>query len=240
MVKFSVDMQLFYNQNFTADSLQELTAGQSHHCVNVLRMGSGSTLWVSDGAGTLYECRIVEPSAKRLVVEVIATQKEYGKRPYTLDLAVAPTKNFDRMEWLVEKATEVGIDSFTPLLCEHSERKVVKDERLIRIVESAAAQSEKAYLPRVNSLTPFKKFIADHPKGLIAHCIDGAAQPKITLPAQTHYTILIGPEGDFSPAELDRAIEAGYQGLTLGSERLRTETAALYATIGAAFQNFSL
>ncbi|MEG1414293.1 MAG: RsmE family RNA methyltransferase [Mucinivorans sp.] len=237
-------MQLFYNTDFITTATggvaigmrRELTAAQSHHCVNVLRMGVGAPLWVSDSQGTIYECRVCTANAKQTQVEITSIKKEYARRPYRLDLAVAPTKNFDRMEWLIEKATEVGIDSFTPLLTEHSERKVVKTERLMRIMESAAAQSQKAYLPQLNEMTSFADFVATHPAGLIAHCIDQAQERKITMPKETNYTILIGPEGDFSPAELNSALAAGYRGLDLGPSRLRTETAALYAVIAAAIK----
>lgn len=234
-------MQLFYNQTLSGscDPLIELTAQQSHHCLNVMRMGVGSEVHISDGAGVIYHCRIVATNAKHCTVEVIDTIRDYNKRNYRLDLAVAPTKNFDRMEWLIEKATEIGIDSFTPLLCARSERKVVKMERLERIVESAAAQSQKAYLPVVNQLTSFQEYIKTHPNGFIAHCIENSPS-KIELPRSAHYTILIGPEGDFSPAELDQATEAGYRGLTLGNQRLRTETAALYATVAAALRGEGL
>lgn len=234
-------MQLFYNQTLTqgGEPLVELTTAQSHHCVNVMRMGVGAEVHISDGQGTIYECRIVVPNAKHCSIEVVSTIRDYNKRSYKLDLAVAPTKNFDRMEWLIEKATEIGIDSFTPLLCARSERKVVKMERLERIAESAAAQSQKAYLPVVNELTSFKEYIKTHPGGFIAHCIE-ATPTKVELPTKAHYTILIGPEGDFSPAELNQALEAGYQGLTLGNQRLRTETAALYATVAAALRGEGL
>lgn len=228
-------MQLFYNRDFTGQGQWALSSAQSHHCINVMRMTQGDSLWISDGKGGLFDCRIVLASSKETIVQSVGERHEYGKRPYTLDLAVAPTKNIDRIEWLVEKATEIGIDSFTPLLCEHSERKVVKEERLAKIIESAAAQSQKAYLPRLNELTSFKKYVTQNPGGLIAHCIEG--ETKTRMSACGHYTILIGPEGDFSPAELALAIGNRYEGLSLGSQRLRTETAALYAVAAAAVIN---
>lgn len=226
-------MQLFYDLNFTGASSWELSTPQSHHCINVMRMGVGASLWLSDGRGMLAECRVVSPHSKHCMVEVIGVLKDHNPRPYTLSLAVAPTKNIERIEWMVEKATEIGIDRFTPLLCERSERKVVKRDRLERIIESAAAQSEKAYLPLLDDITPFKEFVTNNPGGLIAHCIEG--HEKIAVPPNLkHYTILIGPEGDFSPAELEFALAHNYTGLSLGSQRLRTETAALYAVAAAA------
>lgn len=233
-------MQLFYDRNFTGSGTAELTAAQSHHCVNVMRMGVGDELWVSDGAGTIYECRLVEAHAKHCTVEVVGiAKKEDAKCKYRIELAVAPTKNIERTEWLVEKAVEVGVASFTPIVCRRSERKTVKLERLERIVESASAQSQKAWLAELGDVTPFEEFVAAHPSGLIAHCNDdGGGVPKIEIPyGQEHYTILIGPEGDFAPEEVAFAIAHGYRSITLGEERLRTETAALYAAIEAAVKS---
>lgn len=221
-------MHLIYNRNFlSADPLTwVLTLEQSHHAMRVLRMRVGDRIGVSDGAGTIAECRLVEPM--RFEVE---QSQVVAPRPYTIHLAVAPTKNIDRIEWLVEKAVEVGIDRFTPLLAEHSERKNIKIERLLRIVESASAQSQKAFLAVVDELTPVDQFLRAHRGGWIAHCADGS-KTALKEAAQTpNYRVLIGPEGDFSPREVELAIGQGYQGLSLGAERLRTETAALVAVV---------
>lgn len=229
-------MQLFYDRDFAGQGTTSLTAAQSHHCVNVMRMVVGDGLWMGDGAGTIYECRLSQAHAKHCTVEVVDIAKKEGEKcKYRIDLAVAPTKNIERTEWLVEKAVEVGVARFTPIICCRSERKTVKSERLERIVESASAQSQKAWLAALGDVTPFEEFVAAHPGGLIAHCNDqGGGVPKIEIPhGQEHYTILIGPEGDFAPEEVAFALSHGYRAITLGEERLRTETAALYATIEA-------
>ena len=219
-------MHWIYNRSFAASdpSTWVLSSEQSHHACRVLRMGAGSRLSVSDGAGTVCVCRLVD--AARFEVE----QTTFCPvRPYTVHVAVAPTKNIERIEWLVEKATELGIDRFTPLLAEHSERKNIKLERLVRLVESASAQSQKARLAVVDDLTPFEKFVEQYPAGWIAHCGGGDKTPLKQAALSTDYRVLIGPEGDFSPREVALALEKGYKALSLGDERLRTETAALLA-----------
>lgn len=221
-------MHLIYNRDFLSSdaSTWRLTPQQSHHAVHVLRMKVGDRIAVSDGAGTIAECRLVDA----LGFEVEQTQV-HQPRPYTIHLAVAPTKNIDRIEWLVEKAVEVGIDRFTPLLADHSQRKNIKIERLLRIVESASAQSQKAFLASVDELTSVDQFLKANPGGWIAHCADGQ-KTELKVAAQSdHYRVLIGPEGDFSPREVALAAEQGYKELSLGSERLRTETAALVAVV---------
>jgi 16S rRNA (uracil1498-N3)-methyltransferase len=223
-------MHLFYTPNIEKDTYT-LDSAESKHCIKVLRLDIGDTIQLIDGRGGFYTAEIIDNNPKSCKIKCIETIKEYGKRDFSLHIAIAPTKNIDRIEWFLEKCTEIGIDEFTTLLCDHSERKLVKDERLMRIVTSAVKQSLKAYHPVLNPLTKFKKFISQDFKGqkFIAHCEDG--QEKFLL--QDLYTkgedvtILIGPEGDFSVKEIEMARNAGFKEISLGSSRLRTETAGL-------------
>jgi len=185
-----------------------------------------------DGSGGFYYGIIDDPDPKKCTIRVIEKIEQYGRRNYWLHLAIAPTKNMERMEWFAEKATEIGIDEITPLLCHHSERKAIKTERLEKIILSAMKQSIKSYKPRVNEMVSFKEFIVREHSGskLIAHCGDN---PKVSLKSklngQQRFTILIGPEGDFSPEEIELALAQGFAEVHLGKSRLRTETAGIVA-----------
>lgn len=224
-------MLLIYDKGMSLGR-NALSAAQSHHCSAVLRMSVGQELLVGDGKGAIYKVKIVESSKKICIVETVESIAGFGCQKYGINLAIAPTKNFERVEWAVEKAVEIGVDSITPILTSRCERKVVKYERLEKIVASAAGQSLKAFLPTLNELTDFEKFVAENPGGLIPHCNE--QYNRITMPkGEANYTILIGPEGDFSPSEVEMAVSCGYRGITLGNERLRTETAAIYALIEA-------
>jgi 16S rRNA (uracil1498-N3)-methyltransferase len=194
-------------------------------------MKEGSKLSLTDGRGTLYKAEIIEANPKRCVLNVIDTFKDYQKRNYYLHMVVAPTKNIDRFEWFLEKATEIGVDEITPVLCEHSERKTIKPDRLERIIVAAMKQSLKAYKPVLNPITNFKDFIqqpSDNSRGFIAHCNEGDKELlKNSMRAGEHITLFIGPEGDFSPEEVGLATSAGILPVSLGEARLRTETAAV-------------
>ena len=211
-----------------------LPEGESQHCVKVLRHTEGDTIYVIDGKGHRFECRIVAAHQKHTAVEITGRTDVPVFWPAPITLAVAPTKHLDRMEWLVEKLTEVGFDRFVPLLCRWSERKDIKAGRLEKIAVSAMKQSLKATLPAIDEMTPFRRFIEDTAgvaQRFIAYCDD--ATPRRLL-AQVYRpglptAILIGPEGDFAPQEVAAAIEAGWQPVSLGDARLRTETAALTA-----------
>lgn len=228
-------MQLFYAPDIAAP-LYTLGEEESKHCVRVLRMGEGDTLYLTDGRGSLYRARIVEAAPKRCTVEVVETIPDYERLPYGLTMAVAPTKNIDRFEWFLEKATEVGVTRIVPLLCDHSERRSVNDERARRIVVAAMKQSLKAFLPRLDPMTPFAEFVSatEAPVRLIAHCAESGT-PKAYLPRAVEKggenVILIGPEGDFSPEEINFALENRFRAVTLGRQRLRTETAAVAAVV---------
>ncbi len=201
---------------------------------------------VSDGQGTMAWAQIQSASPKEVVLSVETTENDYQKRGYSVWIALAPTKNIDRYEWFLEKATEVGIDRITPLLCERSIRRVLKHERGEKIVVGAAKQSLKAYLPQVDELLGFKDFIvrvaleakAQGKKLYIAHCEDERSKVELKdkLNSCDESLILIGPEGDFSPDEVALAHGAGFQSVSLGTTRLRTETAALYAVMAAAIK----
>ena len=164
-------MQLFYAPDITPP-LYTLPEEESGHCVRVLRLGVGDSLYITDGRGTLYRAVVEDAHPKRCTIRIVEEHAEWEKRPYRLTVAVAPTKNIDRIEWFVEKATECGIDRIVPILCDHSERKVIKGERLEKIAVSAMKQSLKAYLPKIEPLTPFAKLLAEPFDGvrLIAHC----------------------------------------------------------------------
>lgn len=286
-------MELFYSTEID-NGLCTLTEEESRHCAKVLRHTLGDTINVIDGCGSLLECRIIE-CGKRVICSVENVQGNFGTHSYHLTMAVCPTKNIDRYEWFLEKATEMGVDVVVPVIGEHSERRIIKPERLEKILVSAAKQSLKGAIPVLKEAVPVKQFIKES-AGASGVCGAGAAdasgvcgesaagtsgvcgagaventlsagsdvkliaycgeQEKVTLAQAVQMardkaaavasgstktgctpriTILIGPEGDFSPAEVDAAIAAGFSPLTLGDSRLRTETAAVAAVAGVYF-----
>ena len=217
-----------------------LNEEESSHAVRVLRLKAGDEVTLVDGRGGWYKAHIVEAHPKRCETEIAEQQVEYGKRPYRLHIGIAPTKNIERFEWFIEKATEIGIDEITPLLCERSERKLVNTERLQRVMIAAMKQSQKAYLPQLNEMTPFGKWL-EIPKQdncYIAHCNEGNRQLLKTAyrPGQD-VTIAIGPEGDFSLEEVALALGYGFKEISLGTSRLRTETAGVAACHSVYFIN---
>ena len=233
-------MLLFYAPDITTP-LYTLDEIESGHCVRVLRLQEGDTLNITDGRGTLYDAEVVDAHPKRCSVRIVAEHHNWEQRPYGLTVAVAPTKNIDRIEWFVEKATECGIDRIIPIECAHSERRIVKLERLEKIAASAMKQSLKAYLPEIAPLTPIRTVVEAPFEGtkLIAHCEDDAERIFMgeLLKKGDKVLILIGPEGDFSPEEIALARANGFREVSLGECRLRTETAALAATMFTAFVN---
>ena len=223
---------------YCPDIATTLTLGEedSKHCVKVLRMAEGDTIEVVDGNGNLYTCRITTAHPKRCAVGVTESVHQAPHWEQRIVLAIAPTKNLDRIEWLVEKCVEMGIDRIIPLRCHNSERTVLKTERLKKIMVSAMKQSLKATLPQLDEMTPIEKVIAEPFEGVrcIAYC-------DALLPREERQTlatafrpgsdvmVLIGPEGDFSPEEVQASRAAGFVPVTLGESRLRTETAGMMA-----------
>lgn len=230
-------MQLFYSPYITPNALCTLDAEESRHAVRVLRLRQGEELHVTDGRGSLYHCRILEADDRACVVESIDSEGPMAKADAArLHLAVAPTKNPSRMEWLVEKAVEVGVDELTLLNCDHSERTFLKTERLQKIALSAMKQSLHLWLPTINPAVSLREWLHSplptphSPLKLIAHC--EADKPRTpladVLKPGADAIVLIGPEGDFSEEEITLALQLGFQPVSLGPSRLRTETAALY------------
>lgn len=224
-------MHLFYDPHIQGDTL-ELDEKESLHAIRVLRLVGGDRVVLVDGRGGWYEAFILDAHPKRCLLRIDGLKEQYQPIAYSLHLAVAPTKNMDRYEWFLEKATEIGISEITPLICKRSERKRVKTERLEKILISAMKQSLKAYLPRLNQPVPMEKFLQIKRQGNlgIAHCHPFERKGIMELDPGGNYTILVGPEGDFTQEEVEDALEAGYKPFHLGPSRLRTETAALYIT----------
>ena len=222
-------MNIFYTPDIEGDQYT-LSEEESKHCIRVLRHSMGDELTLVDGKGGLYKTEITDPNPKRCSVKVIETKQEFEKLGYQLHIGIAPTKNIDRFEWFLEKATEIGITEITPLLCEHSERKQIKTERLNKVIISAMKQSLKAYLPKLNNLTTFDTFLENqqYSKKLIAHCENGDKKHLFNAAMKGEYVcVLIGPEGDFSPDEISKAFDAKFEEISLGDSRLRTETAGV-------------
>lgn len=233
-------MQLFYNPDIT-DSTEQFSFSkeESKHITKVLRKKEGDILHITNGNGWLFTAEISIANIKNCIATIVEKELQ-PNRKYELHLAVAPTKMNDRYEWFLEKATEIGIDSITPILCDHSERKFIKHERFEKILQSAMKQSLNCYLPKLNNVIKFSDFIKQDLKGqlFIAHCeeTDRKSLKKEIQPNQK-ITILIGPEGDFSVKEIETAIQNKFIPVTLGTTRLRTETAAIVACHSVAFIN---
>ena len=234
-------MQLFYAPEITLPRYT-LSEEESKHCVRVLRMGVGDELHITDGKGNMHRCKVVDNNVKRCVVEVVESQAEYQKMDYELTVAIAPTKIIDRFEWFLEKSTEVGISEIYPIECDHSERRQLKLDREQKVVTSAVKQSLKAYHPVLHPLTSVRDVIAMPFEGakFIAHCNSELGEREYLgrlLKKGEKTLILIGPEGDFSPEEINFALQNGFKAISLGKERLRTETAAVVATVVTATIN---
>lgn len=232
-------MHLFYTPDITQPTYT-LGAEESRHAVRVMRLAAGDALQLTDGRGNIYTAEVVEADPKACTVRITDVRTGIAERPYKLTMAVAPTKNPDRYEWFLEKATEVGCDTFVPVTTERSERRVFKEERSRKVITSAVKQSLKAWHPELEPLTDVREIIKRPLDGrkLIAHCNDGDKKTirEAVRPGEDAL-ILIGPEGDFSPAEVELARQNGFVEITLGQARLRTETAALAAVMHMAFIN---
>lgn len=232
-------MNSFYQTNITGKIIQ-LSLEESKHCIKVLRLRKGDHVQLMNGKGSIFEASIKVADARSCILEVMEEQKFLKNRTYHLTIAIAPTKNIDRFEWFVEKSTEIGIDKIVPLLCQHAERKEVKGERIEKILIAAMKQSGQTFLPELSRITPFKELIAQPFDGdkFIAHCESGQKKKlKDTLKPGKSTLILIGPEGDFEPAEIKIALENGFVPVSLGESRLRTETAGIVACHTASLIN---
>ena len=224
-------MHIFYTPDIAAVS--ELPEEESHHCVKVLRLPEGEEILLADGKGTFYRARITWAHPKHCAVEILETRQAPPAWGFNVHIAIAPTKNLDRMEWFAEKTTEMGIDAIVPLACRFSERKELKIERIEKILVSAMKQSLKAVLPRIEEMTPFARYVSEPFDGqkFIAHCYPGGEKRLLSCcyRAGASVRVLIGPEGDFSPEEVQLALDNGYIPVSLGASRLRTETAGVVA-----------
>lgn len=234
-------MQLFYTKNinsntpkFTFDKIE------SRHIVKVLRKKEGDILYITDGNSCLFTAEIIAANDKKCAVKIISTEEKPTPWNYYLHIAIAPTKNNDRLEWFLEKATEISINEITPIICKHSERKFIKEERLEKVIISAMKQSLKFQLPKFNKATSYSNFIKQDFDGqlFIAHCEETDKKSlKNEVKPKQKITILIGPEGDFSVDEIKTALQHNFIPVSLGESRLRTETAGIVAVQSVAFLN---
>lgn len=242
-------MELFYSQDIEG-GICRLDHDESGHCIRVLRHRAGDEISVIDGRGTLHKCRITSDSHKGVEAAVVESISDWGPHPYRLHMAVCPTKNNDRFEWFAEKACEMGFDELSPVIGDHSERRVLKTARVEKILVSAAKQSLKASVPVVNEPVSVKEFIAAHADDgalkLIAYCFDDERVPRRSIKEVLEGSecrdiiVMIGPEGDFSHDEAELALQAGFIPVHLGASRLRTETAALAAVAAVYFRMISI
>ena len=224
-------MNIFYEPNIK--EILRLNEDESRHAIKVLRLSAGDLLTVVDGRGGFYKCQINTPHDKKCEVKIVEEIQNFGLRDFYIHLIISPTKNLDRIEWMVEKCVEIGIDEISFIQTRYSERKEIKTIRIEKIAIGAMKQSLKAFLPKINEMISWKEFLKkDYTETykMMAHLEEGdrkliqqIAQPK------GKYVILIGPEGDFSPEEINQAFEKGFVPVTLGESRLRTETAGLVA-----------
>lgn len=227
-------MQLFFNPDIT-ENTQQITFNkdESRHVVRVLRKKENDILHITNGDGLLFNAQIIVASDKKCIANIVSFETKKNTRDYYLHIAIAPTKNNDRLEWFLEKATEIGIDEITPIICDNSERKVIKTERLSRIIQSAMKQSLQYKLPKLNDAVRFSDFINKNFNNevFIAHCEDDIAKKYVQncISPNSKYTILIGPEGDFSSEEIKKSLDKKIKPISLGNNRLRTETAGLQA-----------
>ena len=224
-------MNIFYTPKLANEKTYTLSESESKHAIRVLRLKQGDVITLVNGTGSFFEATITSENPKRCEVEITKIRKEANNKPQ-LHIAIAPTKNNDRTEWFIEKCTEIGISQISPILCKHSERKIIKEERFVKTAISAMKQSLKATLPIVTELTPFNTFIVEpfDGKKYIAHCYsENQSHYKDLYQKGENSLVLIGPEGDFSPDEVKLAIDNGFEPITFGKSRLRTETAGVVA-----------
>lgn len=225
-------MHLFFSKNISGTHVY-LPEDESLHAVKVLRLSENSEIGVIDGQGGFYLCKIVKAHAKKCELVVLKAEHHEAARHRKIHIAIAPTKNSDRIEWFVEKAVEIGIDKISFLYCERSERKSMNMDRTERVALAALKQSQQYFAPHMTDMVPFKAFVESHKDSsnkFIAHL---EASDRKELATEVRNTeellVLIGPEGDFSPTEIELALKNNFVPVTLGKNRLRTETAGVYA-----------
>jgi 16S rRNA (uracil1498-N3)-methyltransferase len=226
-------MNSFYVPKLNAlDKEITLSEDESKHACRVLRLKIGDRIELLDGLGGIYQATIIDDHPKRCKLEILSF--ELSEQPdYQIHLAITPTKNLDRIEWLVEKVTEIGVTELTFIIGEHSERKEIKLDRIEKILIAAMKQSKRSYLPILNPVLTVKEFLNNYQYGAMAHCVAGEKKQLSQVIQSKNYPILIGPEGDFSKNEIALASEKEFDFINLGMNRLRTETAGLYACVQA-------
>lgn len=223
-------MQLFYSENISGQT-HTLPEQESKHLIKVLRKSVGDEIQLTDGLGNLFLCRIKNDHPKKCILEIIRIEKQPDFLKRSIHVAIAPTKSNDRLEWFIEKATEIGVSSITPILCKHSERQKINHERLLKVAVSAMKQSNRLHLPEINSIMSLAEFIEKDTSEtkLLAHCLDREKIELNNLKLGNSICILIGPEGGFSEQEITHVLKANYLPVSLGGSRLRTETAGIVA-----------
>lgn len=229
-------MDIFYKPEIENGEML-LDPAESNHCVRVMRYRAGDRIRMIDGKGGCYEAELLNADRKACRVRIVSSERDLQPLPYQLHIAIAPTKRMDRFEFFVEKATEIGVTSITPIVCQRSERRNMRIDRIEKVAIAAIKQSGKAFLPEIRELEKFQSFIAHEHTGAkyIAHCMDGERIELWDAPHAGENWILIGPEGDFTEAETAAAISRGFQPVSLGSYRLRTETAGIFACASFCF-----
>lgn len=230
------EARYFYVPN--ASTANELPDEEAKHALRVLRLKENDELFLMDGEGVFHRAHVTLASNHKCLYEIDESQAQTPTWQGRTHLAIAPTKDMGRIEWMVEKATEIGFDEMSFLDCKFSERRTIRTDRIEKIVVSAAKQSRKAWMPRVNAMMPFKHFVEEHSAGhrYICHCYNEFAKKDFfqslnAIPKSEEVTVLVGPEGDFSVEEVKFALEQGFESVSLGQSRLRTETAGLYAVM---------
>ncbi len=235
-------MLLFYSPDTISDVL-ELDTQESRHLIKVLRKNKNDIVHVTDGKGNMYQAIIANPNPNKCLLSIEVLQKNYAPLSYHLAVAIAPTKNMDRLEWFLEKATEIGISEVFLFESEHSERSRVNMDRLQKVMIAAMKQSLAAYLPNLHELRPFRQLsteLKDY-RNLLAHCVEDVKQTiKAAYQPQQNHCIWIGPEGDFSLSEIEWGKQHNFIPISLGNRRLRTETAGIYAVNAVALLNQEL
>ncbi len=233
-------MQLFYNASITKETTNFIfDREESKHIIKVLRKQANNILLVTNGLGYLFKTKITLASDSKCTVEIVGIEEKLAPT-FKTHLAVAPTKMNERFEWFLEKATEIGVSEITPIICDHSERKILKTERFEKLLITAMKQSNQCFLPKLNAAILFKDFviIENDAQKFIAHCEEtDKISLKTALYPNKNVLIMIGPEGDFSEKEIKFAIENNFKAVTLGNNRLRTETAAIVACHSVIFVN---